>query len=95
MVIPKLPKPVPAIPSKSLLAANLVRYRRALGLSQEDLSYRSGLHRTAVGHIEKAHRNVTFETLDALAGALDVSPSSLLASDIEAPLLEAQRTGGN
>ena len=78
MSIPKLPKPVGAIPSKSVLAQNLQKHRLALGFTQEELSYHSGLHRTAVGHIEKARRNVTLETLDALAGALHVAPKELL-----------------
>ena len=85
MPIAKPPKPAPTISSKTLLAANILKYRLALGLTQEELCHHAGLHRAVVGHIENARRNVTLETLDALASALNVSSSSLLASDIEAP----------
>jgi transcriptional regulator with XRE-family HTH domain len=47
--------------------------------SQEELSHRSGLHRTYVGGLERGERNPTFEGLRKLADALDISASDLLA----------------
>jgi transcriptional regulator with XRE-family HTH domain len=47
--------------------------------SQEELSHRSGLHRTYVGGLERGERNPTFEGLRKLADALDMSASDLLA----------------
>lgn len=46
-------------------------------MSQEDLSYLAGLNRTVVGHIERKQRNVTLETLEALAAGLNVSVRDL------------------
>ena len=56
-----------------------VRHRRLeLDLSQEEFARQAGLHRTYVGGIERAERNVSLATLEALAEALDCSPSDLL-----------------
>ena len=77
MYVPKLPKQKTAIPTKELLAKNLVRLRAERQMSQEDLSYLSGLSRTVVGHIERQQRNVTLETLEALAAGLKISVRDL------------------
>lgn len=77
MHVPKLPKQKTAIPTKELLAKNLVRLRAERQMSQEDLSYLSGLSRTVVGHIERQQRNVTLETLEALAAGLKISVREL------------------
>ncbi|HWT95381.1 MAG TPA: helix-turn-helix transcriptional regulator [Solirubrobacteraceae bacterium] len=53
--------------------------RRELGLSQQALADRSGLHRTYVGGVERGQRNLSFENLVALAVALDVRLSDLIA----------------
>lgn len=72
MYIPKLPKQKTTVPTKELLAKNLVRLRAERQMSQEDLSYMAGLSRTVVSHIERKQRNVTLETLEALAAGLGV-----------------------
>lgn len=58
-------------------------YRVELGLSQEEL-YRSGLHRTYFGGIERGERNPSFANLLKVAGALGVPTSRLIerAEDI-------------
>jgi transcriptional regulator with XRE-family HTH domain len=68
-------------PSKKLrtiLAANLLAFRRAKQISQEELADVCGLHRTYIGSVERGERNVTLSTLEVLAKALDASVSSLL-----------------
>ena len=60
------------------LAANVRSIRLGLGLSQEELANRSGLHRTYVGAIERAERNVSLATVEALATGLDRDPVDLL-----------------
>lgn len=58
-----------------------VRARRTLlGLSQEQLAERAGLHRNYVGGIEQGRRNVATVNLVRLAIALEVDPGELLAN---------------
>ncbi len=59
------------------LAIREVRLR--VGISQEGLADRAGMHRTYVGGIERGERNVSFGNLLKLASALEVRPSELLA----------------
>jgi transcriptional regulator with XRE-family HTH domain len=56
-----------------------IRERRLeIGISQEGLADRAGLHRTYVGGIERGERNVSFGNLVKLTQALGVRPSALL-----------------
>jgi transcriptional regulator with XRE-family HTH domain len=48
------------------------------GLSQEELAHAAGLHRTHISLIERNHRSVRLESLERLATALGVQPSSLV-----------------
>ncbi|PFG42720.1 helix-turn-helix protein [Isoptericola jiangsuensis] len=52
--------------------------RGRLGLSQEELAHRAGLHRTYVGSVERGERNISVGSLYALADELEVPASSLL-----------------
>ena len=54
--------------------------RCALALSQEDLAFSSGLHRTSISLIELGKKSPTVETLARIAKALGVKPSKLLAA---------------
>lgn len=68
-------------PSKRItntLANNVVGFRKALELSQEQLADRCGLHRTYIGSVERGERNVTLSSLEALASALNVTVTQLL-----------------
>ena len=60
------------------LAKNIQRLRTAEGVSQEQLASRAGLHRTYIGAVERAERNITLATLERIAEALGVDPVSLL-----------------
>jgi transcriptional regulator with XRE-family HTH domain len=42
-------------------------------LSQEELSYRSGVHRTYVGMIERGEKNITLENIDKFCKGLEVT----------------------
>ncbi|TSC77400.1 MAG: putative transcription factor, MBF1 like protein [Parcubacteria group bacterium Gr01-1014_29] len=56
-----------------------VRAERAkLELSQEDLASRAGVHRTYIGMIERAEKNITLENIEKIAKALSLSPKDLL-----------------
>lgn len=46
------------------------RLRRERGYSQEEFSFRVGLHQTYVSSVERGERNVTIGTADKIARAL-------------------------
>ncbi len=53
-------------------------FRAKLGISQEELAQRAGLHRTYVGDIERGERNVALDNIFILARALNVSVADLM-----------------
>jgi transcriptional regulator with XRE-family HTH domain len=57
---------------------NLVRARKAAGLTQEELGIRAALHRTQIGLLERGERLPGLDTLVKLAASLSVSPLVLL-----------------
>lgn len=57
---------------------NLSRHRKRADLSQEQLSVRASLHRTAVGQLERGERVARMDTFIKLIGALGVRPEDLL-----------------
>ncbi len=63
---------------KAVVAANVRLYREQQKLSQEELAFRSDLHRTYVSGVERGIRNPTVVVLAKLAKALGVQPSKLL-----------------
>ena len=64
------------------LANNIRNHRARLKISQEKLAEICGLHRTFIGSIERAERNVTLNTLEAIANDLQVTVSDLLEEKI-------------
>ena len=56
----------------------LRQHRSRLGLSQEELADRAGVHRTYIGMLERGEKNVTLRNIEKLAGALNVSIPTLL-----------------
>lgn len=56
-----------------------VREERAKqGLSQESLAAKAKVHRTYIGMIERAEKNITLENIEKIAKALGISISELL-----------------
>jgi CheY-like chemotaxis protein/DNA-binding Xre family transcriptional regulator len=53
-------------------------WRGRLGISQEELAGRAGLHRTYICDVERGARNVTLRSIEKLAEALEISVSTLL-----------------
>jgi transcriptional regulator with XRE-family HTH domain len=46
--------------------------RKEKNLSQEDLSFKADLHRTYIGMIERAEKNITLINIEKIAKALNV-----------------------
>lgn len=47
--------------------------RHKLGISQEELGFRSGVHRTYIASLEVGKRNVSIVTLEKIIKALNMS----------------------
>lgn len=73
--MPVKPKNSPLV---EIFAQNVRRRRIALGLSQEVLAEAAGVHRTYIGMLERAEKNVTIYNIERIAIALDVEPANLL-----------------
>jgi transcriptional regulator with XRE-family HTH domain len=52
--------------------------RHKKGLSQEELAARAGVHRTYIGMIERAEKNITLSNIEKIAKALGIKPSELI-----------------
>jgi transcriptional regulator with XRE-family HTH domain len=57
---------------------NLAEAREGTGLSQENLGLRAGLHRTAVGQLERGDRVARLDTYLKLIDSLGVERGALL-----------------
>jgi len=53
--------------------------RLARGLSQEELAFRAGVHRTYLGSIERGERNPSLKNIAAIARGLDVALPELFS----------------
>ncbi len=67
---------------RKILAKNVRRIRNSIGLNQEQLGEESGLHRTYIGSIERAERNVSIDNIEKIDHALKVEPTSLLTDEV-------------
>lgn len=63
---------------KKKFGEKLRSIRKKKELSQEELSFRAGLHRTYISDIERGARNVSLENIEKIAKALGVSTKNLL-----------------
>src|SRR5712671_2598958 len=66
--------------ARASFASAVKAWRSRLGISQEELAGRAGLHRTYVSDIERGARNLSLESIEKLARALETSVSSLFSS---------------
>ena len=58
--------------------------RMRQGLSQEELAYRAGVHRTYIGMIERAEKNITLINIYKITKALNLKASDFFEYDNEA-----------
>jgi len=62
----------------NLFGENVRKFRRLLNLSQEELAHKADLHRTYIGMIERAEKNITLVNIEKIANALEVTIEDLL-----------------
>lgn len=63
---------------RDAFAANLVRRRRALGLTQDDVAVAAMMDQSQYSRIERARVDPSIRTLTRVARALRTTPSALL-----------------
>jgi transcriptional regulator with XRE-family HTH domain len=61
-----------------IFGRNVQRYRKEKGISQEKLAEIAGVHRTYVGMIERAEKNITLRNIEKIANALELNIKDLL-----------------
>ena len=67
----------------NLFGKNVRVLRQKKGLSQEKLAEIAGLHRTYIGMIERAEKNITLLNIAKIAKALKVLPSELITKKMD------------
>lgn len=63
--------------TREIVAQRIRSLRQARGWSQEDLAEICNMHRTYIGDIERAQRNVSIDNIERLAHALKVEINEL------------------
>ena len=63
---------------REIFAANLRRRRKDLGFSQEGFAAVCGLHRTYIGAVERAEKNISIDNMEVISVALKCSIADLL-----------------
>ena len=64
-------------PTRKQFAKRLRALRKKANLSQEELGFKAGLHRTYIGSIERAEQNISVDNIHKLAKALKVPVEEL------------------
>lgn len=57
---------------------NVKKFRKIQNLSQEELAEKADLHRTYIGMIERAEKNITLINIQKIATALRIEINELL-----------------
>jgi PAS domain S-box-containing protein len=77
----------------SRLSRTIHSRREFLKMTQEELSVKTGLHRTYISDIERGARNVSLKNLSRLALALELPTSTLIRlTELDAPARNAFQT---
>jgi transcriptional regulator with XRE-family HTH domain len=76
MVLTVMPEPLSD--ATRVLGERVRAQRHALGLSQEGLADRCGVHWTFLGQVERGRRNLSLHNLLKIAGGLGTDPAELV-----------------
>jgi len=82
--------------TRSVFAKAVKERRLGLGITQEELAWRAGLHRTYVTDIERGARNLSLQSIEKLASALQATIAELFAgseADVSQPAV--RQSGGD
>jgi DNA-binding XRE family transcriptional regulator len=60
-----------------LIGIKLRNIRNELNLSQEEFAEKVGLHRTYIGQVERAEKNITLKNIHKICYALKIDPKEL------------------
>ena len=63
---------------REVVAANIRRYRRLAGMSQEELAHKAGIDRTYISALERCRYAATVDVIDKIARELGVEAHNLL-----------------
>jgi transcriptional regulator with XRE-family HTH domain len=77
-----------------IFADNVKNYRKDLGITQEELAERAGLHRTYISQIERYKRSISLENIQRLADALRIDAFMLFVVKEEKSTYEAAIRSG-
>jgi two-component system, response regulator len=64
---------------KQEFGTSVKSWRNRRGISQEELAGRAGLHRTYISDVERGVRNVSLESIEKLARALEIPVATLVS----------------
>lgn len=67
--------------ARIILSQNIKKYRENADISQEELAYRCGLHRTYISDVERCKRNISIDNIEKIAHALSATVVDLLKED--------------
>ncbi|UVT16031.1 MAG: helix-turn-helix transcriptional regulator [Nitrospira sp.] len=58
----------------------IAKLRKKVGISQEELGFRAGVHRTYISQLERGIKSPTLSVILRLAYAMKIRPSKLVAT---------------
>ena len=66
-----------------VFGSNVKAYPQRIGLSQEAVAEKCGMHRTYISAIECFRRSISLENIQKIADALEIEPYQLLLENRE------------
>lgn len=63
---------------QQIVSLNIKKERSKMGITQEELAFLTGLHRTYVSQVERNLRNLSIKNIEIFAHAFKISPYELL-----------------
>lgn len=66
-----------------VFGSNVRKYRTKIGLSQESLAEKCGLHRTYISAVECYRRSISLENIQRIADALNIETYKLFLEEEE------------